>query len=62
MRKRNRPLFERKLFLCIIYFLFTCTSSVYCDVFRKYEFENHVGIMGWFERIIGEKFGNKRIE
>ena len=58
------PLWQNPAYATVSYnfYLHVATSSVYCEVFRKYEFENNVGIMGWFERIIGEKFGNKRIE
>ena len=52
MRIQNRPLF---LSMTIVYHQ---NNFVYCEGF-EYEFENNRGIMGWFERIIGEKFGIK---
>ena len=56
MRIKNRQLFLREEMYNYMYII-----RMYCEVF-EYEFENNIGIMGWFERIIGGKFGNKRIE
>ena len=61
MRNRNRPLFERKLFYVSYIFYLHVRLQCIVKFFKSTSLRiMYIGIMGWFERIIGEKFGNKK--